>query len=89
LSRLGSAPIPGLQAGPGAIIHPSARIGKRVRLAGTVCIGCSCEVAEGATVEESILWDRVKVGPGCSVRNSIIGDGVEIQESVRNAVVVA
>jgi mannose-1-phosphate guanylyltransferase len=88
-SRFGKPPIPGLRAGPGAILHPSARVGKRVRLAGTVCIGAGCEVGEGATVEESILWDRVKVGPGCSVRNSIIGDGVELRESVRDAVVVA
>jgi mannose-1-phosphate guanylyltransferase len=88
-SRFGNSPIPGLQAGPGAIVHPSARMGKRVRLAGTVCIGADCEVAEGATVEESVLWDRVQVGPGCLVRNSVIGDGVELRESVRDAVVVA
>jgi mannose-1-phosphate guanylyltransferase len=88
-SRLESAPIPGLQAGPGAIVHPSARMGKRVWLAGTVCIGAGCDVADGATVQDSILWDRVRMGPGCSVRNSIIGDGVELRESVRDAVVVA
>jgi mannose-1-phosphate guanylyltransferase len=88
-SRLESAPIPGIHAGPGAIVHPSARMGKRLRLAGTVCIGAGCDVADGATVEESILWDRVRVRPGCSVRNSIIGDGVELRESVRDAVLVA
>jgi mannose-1-phosphate guanylyltransferase len=88
-SRFGNSPIPGLQAGPGAIVHPSARMGKRVLLAGTVCIGADCEVAEGATVEESVLWDRVQVGPGCLVRNSVIGDGVELRESVWDAVVVA
>jgi mannose-1-phosphate guanylyltransferase len=88
-SRSGSSPIPGLRAGPGAIVHPSVRMGKRIRLAGTVCIGANCEVADGATVEESILWDHVKVGLGCSVRNSIIGDGVELRESVRDSVIVA
>jgi mannose-1-phosphate guanylyltransferase len=87
-SRVGKSPIPGLQAGPGAIVHPSARMGKNVRLAGTVCIGAECEVGDGAKVEESILWDGVKVGPGCAVRSSIIGDGVELRESVRDAVVV-
>ena len=88
-SRFEKSPIPGLQAGPGAIVYSSARMGKRVRLAGTVCIGADCEVADGATVEDSILWERVKVRPGCLVRNSIIGDGVELRESVRDAVVVA
>ncbi|HVO82915.1 MAG TPA: NDP-sugar synthase [Syntrophobacteria bacterium] len=87
-SRLEKSPIPGLRTGPGAIVHPSARVGKSVRLAGTVCLGADCEVSDGATVEGSILWDRVKVGPGCSVRRSIIGDGVELRESVRDAVVV-
>ena len=88
-SRLDSAPIPGLQAGPGAIVHPSARMGKRARLVGTVCIGAGCDVADGATVQESILWDRVRMRPGCLVRNSVIGDGVELRESVRDAVIVA
>lgn len=88
-SRFEKSPIPGIQAGPGAIVHPSAQMGKRVRLAGTVCIGADCEVADGATVADSILWERVKVRPGCLVRNSIIGDGVELRESVWDAVVVA
>jgi mannose-1-phosphate guanylyltransferase len=89
LSRLESPPIPGLHAGPGAIVHPSVRMGKRVRLAGTVCIGAGCDLADGATVEESILWDHVRVPPGCSVRNSIIGEGVELRESVLDAVIMA
>jgi len=88
-SRLERAPIPGLQAGPGAIVHPSARMGKRVRLAGTVCIGAGCDLADGAAVQDSILWDHVRMRPGCSVQNSIIGDRVELRESVRDAVIVA
>ena len=88
-SRFGNSPIPGLQAGPGAIVHPSARMGKRARLVGTVCVGAGCDVADGATVQESILWDRVRMRAGCSVRNSIIGDGVELRESVQDAVIVA
>lgn len=88
-ARLKTAPIPGLKTGAGAIVHPSARMGKGVTLVGTVCVGADCEVADGAAVEDSILWDRVRVRPGCSVLKSIIGDGVEVRESLREAVVIA
>jgi ADP-glucose pyrophosphorylase len=46
-------------------------------------------VADGTTIEDSILWDRVRVGAGCSVKSSIIGDGVEVWESVTDVVLVA
>jgi mannose-1-phosphate guanylyltransferase len=83
------SPIPGLQTGAGAVLHPSARMGKGARLIGTVCVGAECEVDDGATIEDSILWERVQVGAGCSVKGSIIGDDVEVRESVKDAVIVA
>jgi mannose-1-phosphate guanylyltransferase len=89
LSALQKSPIPGLQAGAGAVLHPSVRMGKGARLIGTVCVGAECEVAAGATIEDSILWERVQVGAGCSVKGSIIGDDMEVRESVKDAVIVA
>jgi NDP-sugar pyrophosphorylase family protein len=83
------SPIPGFQIGAGAVLHPSARMARGARLIGMVCIGAGCDVADGATVEDSILWDRVRVGTGCSVKHSIIGDGVEVRESVTDVVLVA
>jgi mannose-1-phosphate guanylyltransferase len=88
-TRLERSPIPGLQTGAAAILHPSVRMGSGVRLIGTVCVGAGCEVADGTTIEDSILWERVRVGAGCSVKNSIIGDGVDVRESVTDAVLVA
>jgi NDP-sugar pyrophosphorylase family protein len=52
-------------------------------------VGADCDVADGATIEDSILWERVQVGPGCSVKSSIIGDDVEVRKSVKDAVIVA
>jgi mannose-1-phosphate guanylyltransferase len=86
---LEKSPIPGLQIGAGAVLHPSARMGRGARLIGAVCIGAGCDVADGTTIEDSILWDRVRVGAGCSVKSSIIGDGVEVRESMTNVVLVA
>jgi NDP-sugar pyrophosphorylase family protein len=85
---LEKSPIPGFQIGAGAVLHPSARMARGARLIGMVCIGAGCDVADGATIEDSILWDRVRVGAGCSVKSSIIGDGVEVVRSLRDAVVV-
>jgi mannose-1-phosphate guanylyltransferase len=86
---LEESPIPGLQTGVGPVLHPSARMGRGARLIGTVCVGADCDVADGATIEDSILWERVQVGPGCSVKSSIIGDDVEVRKSVKDAVIVA
>ncbi len=40
--------------------------------------GAGCQIAADATVEESVLWDRVTVGRGATVRRSVVGEGVRI-----------
>ena len=52
--------------------------------------GEGCEIARGATVSESILWDRVVVEDGARVHRSILADGVRIKsgEVVEDAVIV-
>lgn len=63
-------------------------IGRRVRLTGPLVIGPGCQIAEGAVVEESILWQDVDIGPGAQVRRSIIanschlGAGSVVEDSV-------
>jgi mannose-1-phosphate guanylyltransferase len=89
LFHMKNAPMPGLQVGGTPVIHPSARRAAGVKLAGMVCIGAGCHLPDGVSIEESILWERVQVHAGCSVRNSIIGDGVAVRESVQDAVLIA
>lgn len=52
--------------------------------------GSSCDIAGGADVRESVLWDDVKIEQGARVRRAVIGDGVVIAagEVVEDAAVV-
>jgi len=52
--------------------------------------GQDCVVADGATVEESVLWDRVSVGQGAHLNHVVLGDDVQIPAGavVERAVVV-
>ena len=57
---------------------------------GSVIAGDGCVVEHAATIEQSVLWDRVIVEAGASVRRSVLADGVHIPADVEidNSVVV-
>lgn len=42
------------------------------------CIGEGCDIAESATVRDSIMWDNVSVGEDVSLYRTILADDVEI-----------
>lgn len=52
--------------------------------------GASANIASGAKVEQSILWDDVTVEEGATVNGSILGDGVRVPagEHIEGAAVV-
>ena len=52
--------------------------------------GARSNIAAGAEVHDSILWDDVEVEPGATVERSILADGVRItsRQRIKNAVVV-
>jgi NDP-sugar pyrophosphorylase family protein len=56
----------------------------------SLATGSGCRIAEDAIVEESVLWDKVTVESGASVRHSVIGEGVRIPAGteIEGAVVV-
>ena len=56
----------------------------------TVFAGPRSQIANGAQVSNSIMWDEVTVEPGARVHRAVLGDGVRIKqgEDVENAVVV-
>lgn len=89
LFRMGTAPVPGLQVGGKPVVHESARLEAGVRFQGMVCIGAGSELNKEVEVQESVIWDQVKVKVGCSIRDSIIGDGVEVRESLKGEVIGA
>jgi len=57
----------------------------------TVFMGSDCLTAPGASIRDSVLWDRVVVGEGVSLYRTIIADGVQIQpgEHFENAAIVS
>jgi mannose-1-phosphate guanylyltransferase / phosphomannomutase len=52
--------------------------------------GVNAAIASSATVNESVLWDKVEVGAGARVHRAVLADNVKIgaNEVVENAVVV-
>jgi len=58
---------------------------------GTLCgggvrgavVGFDCRVEAGSVVEDSILFDRVVVGPGAEVRGAILDKGVRVEPGAR------
>ena len=87
LFRMARAPVPGLQVDGKAVVHESARLGSGVHFDGMVCIGAECDLEHGVGIQGSVIWEQVTIGSGCSIRDSIIGDGVVVTESLEGVVV--
>ena len=76
----------GLQVDGKAVVHKSARLGSGVHVDGMVCIGAGCALEHGVGIQRSVIWEQVTIGSGCSIRDSIIGDGVVATESQEGVV---
>ena len=46
-------------------------------------VGTNCIIAADATIERSVLWDRVTVGAGAHIINSILADDVVVPAGAR------
>jgi len=91
----------GVRCSSNVVVHPSAkvtapavidsdcRIGKNVRLKGPLAIGHNCVIREGASLENSILWDNVSIGVNAGLKNCIISSHTVIGDSqnVTNSVI--
>jgi len=86
LFQMSSPPLPGLQVDGKAVVHESALLGSGVHLDGMVCIGAGCDLEHEVRVERSVIWEQAAIRSGCSIRDSIIGDGVLVTESLEGVV---
>lgn len=91
----------GVSIGAGTSIHHSAQIkrpvvigkncviGQRVKLIGPVVIGDGCTIQEESTIEDSVIWRNVRLGPAACVKSSILGDSccLNTGSAAREAVV--
>jgi mannose-1-phosphate guanylyltransferase len=69
--------------GAGADFHSG------VELRGRVALGSRCHVGEGSTIEDSVLLPGARIGPGCTIRCSIVGPSAEVPAAVDLEQVVA
>jgi mannose-1-phosphate guanylyltransferase len=87
LFRPRKIPFQRLQVSGKAVVHKSASLDYNTKLDGMVCIGQECVLERDVIIQESVIWDQVRVTAGCSIRRSIIGDGVVVTESLEGVVV--
>jgi mannose-1-phosphate guanylyltransferase len=64
--------VPPIHAADDVIVDPTATIGPNVVL------GKGCSLGARVVVRESVLWDRVSVGPGAILDEAIVAAGVTI-----------
>jgi len=89
-----------LIAGKDCRIHPSVKMTGKIVLGdncavepgailnGPLVLGSRCRIGPGAVVEDSVMWDRVTVGPrasvrGCAIANDcVIGAEADLKDAV-------
>ncbi len=60
------------------IIDRGAYIGKKVTVNGPSVIGAGCRLEDRVTIDASIIWEDVTIGPGAHIDRCIISRGVKI-----------
>ena len=73
------------------IIGDSCRIGSKVHIKGPVIIGADCCIADGACLENAVLWRNVNVGTGATLKQCVVGNNGQLgeNEQVINCVVTS
>ena len=80
---------PGRETIPASAVRPPVFVGHDCRVAPDAVVGPytvlgdRCEVASGAVVRDSLLWDRVVVGPGAHVEKAIVASRARIGAGAR------
>ncbi|MBV8149001.1 MAG: NDP-sugar synthase [Candidatus Eremiobacteraeota bacterium] len=64
--------VPPVHAADDVVVDPTATIGPNVVL------GKGCSLGARVVVRESVLWDRVSVGPGAQIEEAIVASGATI-----------
>jgi mannose-1-phosphate guanylyltransferase len=70
------------------LIGPGARIGAGAHFDGGVCLGSDVAVGEGASLRNTVIWDRAAIAPGVELADCIVAAGVQVKDSARGQVLV-
>ena len=80
---------PGRETIPASAVRPPVFVGDGCRVAPDAVVGPytvvgdGCEIGPGAVVVDSLLWDRVIVGPGAHVEKAIVASRARIGAGAR------
>ena len=70
------------------LIGPGARIGAGAQFGGGVCLGSKVVVGEGASLKNTVVWDRAAISPNVTLEDCIVAFGVQVRDSARGLVLV-
>lgn len=70
------------------LIGPAAKIGAGVQFKGSVCLGANVTIGEGASLENTVVWDGAVIAPGVELAGCIVAAGVRVSSSARGQVLV-
>jgi NDP-sugar pyrophosphorylase family protein len=71
----------------GSFTPRSAKIAAGAKLGPCAVLGEECVVEKGASVENSILWERSTVRAGVRIRGCVVGAGVTLTSDVASRVI--
>ncbi len=57
-----------------AVIGAHCAIGRGVRLVGPVVIGDNSVIREDCVIEDSVIWNNARIGPGAHLKTAILGE---------------
>lgn len=72
----------------GNVIGNGTQVASTARISSS-CLGPDCVIADGASVMESVMLPRVRIGAGAVVARSILGEGVVVDDGVQVSGVTA
>ncbi len=83
--------VPGENAAHGSVwLSPNAKVARDAQITGPSVIGDNVEIASGARVERSIVWQGSRVGENAVLRDTIVGMDYEVEAgSVLEGAIVA
>lgn len=56
------------------VVGDNCSIGRRVKLTGPVVIGAGCTIQEDTVIEDSVIWQNVRLEPGVKLKSSVVAD---------------
>jgi mannose-1-phosphate guanylyltransferase len=65
------------------LIDKDCNIGKKVQLKGPLVIGPGCQIHDGASIENSVLWQNASIGRQAVLKDCIVASNSYIENNVR------